>query len=88
MTLFLQFIETEFEGNQAKAAAALGVDRSMVSRICRGERGVSPALAEKIEVLTGGKYPRAPFIWPSDHTAEAASGDDPDAGRIIPIEGA
>lgn len=72
MNLFSQFIQTEFDGVQAKAAEALDIDRSMVSRIVRGERQVSPALAQRISEVSKGKYRREDFIWPEESARNAA----------------
>jgi|GEM_PF-2823024 len=63
MTLFRTYIDTTFNGNQALAARTLGVSRSMISRIVRGERGVSPALAKRIEDASGGEFRKEQFIW-------------------------
>lgn len=66
MDLFNEFVAVVFDGNQAKAAQALEVDRSMVSRMCKGKRGVSPAMAERIERIGGQHYAKERFIWPQD----------------------
>jgi len=63
MTLFRTYIDTAFNGNQALAARTLGVSRSMVSRILRGERGISPALAKRIEEASDGRFRKEQFIW-------------------------
>jgi len=64
MTLFQIYIDTIFNGNQTLAAQALGVTRSMVSRIARGQRNVSPALAKRAEEVSEGKFRKEMFIWP------------------------
>ena len=64
MNLFAQLVLTEFDGSQAAAGRALGIGRSMVSRLSRGERQVSPALAQRIQEATGGRFQRDAFIWP------------------------
>lgn len=66
--LFNDFVSVCFDGVQSRAADALDVDRSMVSRICNGERGVSPALAQRIEELSDGRFRKEAFIWPESHT--------------------
>lgn len=66
MNLFIEFVDVVFEGNQAKAAQALEVDRSMVSRMCKGERGVSPAMAERIERIGGSRFAKERFVWPDE----------------------
>lgn len=67
--LFKEFIDTQYDGNQTAAAAALGLDGSMVSRICSGARNVSPAVALRIEQVSGGRYAKEAFIWPADEIA-------------------
>jgi len=64
MTLFQIYIDTIFNGNQTLAAQALGVTRSMVSRIARGQRNVSPTLAKRAEEVSGGRFRKEIFIWP------------------------
>jgi len=63
MNLFQTFLDAIFDGNQAHAARVLGVSRSMVSRIARGERGISPALAKRIEEASEGLFRKEQFIW-------------------------
>jgi len=62
--LFREFVDTVFEGIQAKAAEALDISRSMVSRICSGTRVITPAIAGRAELLSGGRYSKEGFIWP------------------------
>jgi plasmid maintenance system antidote protein VapI len=66
MSLFTEFIDTCFDGSQAKA---LGVSRSMVSRIASGDRGISPELALRIERVSQGRYLKERFIWPEAQDA-------------------
>lgn len=68
--LFIEFVGVCYDRNQARAAEALGVDRSLVNRICAGDRGITPAMAEKIEALSEGRFRKEAFIWPN--SAEAA----------------
>jgi DNA-binding transcriptional regulator YdaS (Cro superfamily) len=70
--LFLEFLAVSFEGNQSRAATALDCDRSLVNRILSGERGITPAMAEKIELLSEGRFRKEAFIWP---TAPAQQGE-------------
>lgn len=70
MQLFNDFIDVIFEGNQSKAAEALGLDKSSVSRIANGTRGVTPAVALLIEELSEGRFRKESFIWP-DAESEA-----------------
>jgi DNA-binding transcriptional regulator YdaS (Cro superfamily) len=72
MELFSQFIDTCYGGNRSAAAAALDIDPSMVSRICSGKRKVSPALAERIEQITSGRYTKEAFIWPENNNPDDA----------------
>ena len=67
--LFTQFVSVCFGGNQARAAGELGVDRSLVTRICAGNRGITPALAEKIEALSDGRFKKEAFILPTEAPA-------------------
>lgn len=69
MSLFTEFIDTCFDGSQASAAKALGVSRSMVSRIASGDRGISPELALRIERVSQGRYLKERFIWPEARDA-------------------
>lgn len=68
--LFREFISVVFDGNQARAGKALGLSRSAVSRICNGGRGITPAIAQRIEQVSSGRYPKERFIWP-EHKAAA-----------------
>jgi len=81
MTLFRTYIETAFNGNQALAARMLGVSRSMVSRIVRGERGISPALAKRIEEASDGQFRKEQFIWVEAETLSISNSNEdlPDA---------
>lgn len=67
--LFIEFVGVVYDGNQSRAAEALGVDRSLITRICAGDRGITPAMAEKIELLSGGRFKKEPFIWPAQGEA-------------------
>ncbi len=40
--------------NVAKAASALGVNRSQLHRVIKGESGVSPEMAIRLEAVIGG----------------------------------
>lgn len=71
--LFIDFVGVCYEGNQAKAALALGVDRSLINRICAGERGVSPALAARVELLSAGLFKKERFIWPGASNKSCAA---------------
>lgn len=62
--LFSDFVSQIFEGNQSRAADALGLTRSMVSRICTGSRGVTPDIALRIENASGGRFTKEQFVWP------------------------
>lgn len=62
--LFNEFIDRQYGGSRAAAAAGLGLDDSMVSRLCSGARNVSPAVALRIEQVSEGRYAKEAFIWP------------------------
>lgn len=67
--IFAEFVSVCFDNSQAAAARELGVDRSTVCRVLNGERGVSPALALRIEQVSGGRYAKERFIWPESEAA-------------------
>jgi len=74
MNLFAEFVDVVFAGVQARAAAALQVDKSFVSRLYRAKAPtVSPALAQRIELVSGGRYRRERFLWP-DEASPASQG--------------
>jgi len=77
MNLFQLYINTIFNGNQTLAAQALGITRSMVSRIARGQRNVSPALAKRAEAVSGGRFRKEIFIWPELAEQEPAFSPSP-----------
>lgn len=62
--MFNEFIAVVFDGNQSRAAEALGLDKSTVSRISKGQRSVTPAVAERIEAVSSGRFRKEAFIWP------------------------
>lgn len=62
--LFKEFVEVCYGGNQRQAAAALEVYPSQVSRIVNGKRGITPALAQKVEEVSAGRYTKEALIWP------------------------
>lgn len=74
--LFTEFVDVVFDGNRTKAAEALEVDKSTVSRVCSGDRGVTPDMARRCEELSNGRFPRERFIWPeaTDKTPVMQSG--------------
>lgn len=59
-----RFIDEECGGVQARAAAALSVDPSLVTRLLSGGRNVTPELAEAIEAASQGRFPRQSVLWP------------------------
>ena len=67
--LFAEFVEVFFDNSQAAAAEALGVDRSLVSRMLAGDRRFSPTIAKRIEDLSGGRYQKEKFVWPENDQA-------------------
>lgn len=66
---FTEFVAVCFDGNQTKAGEALGLKRSHVSRLCSGERGITPALAAKVEQVSEGRYTKEALIWPEGEAA-------------------
>lgn len=83
MELFREFVDVVFDGIQTRAAEALKVDKSLVSRLYRGERvSVSPELANRIQEVSGGRYRREAFLWPDASPAlpqEAQHGPAPES---------
>ena len=75
--LFVEFVDVLFEGNRARAGRALEIDASMVTRICQGERSVTPDVALKIEQVSSGRYRKEGFIWPEETLAAAAAALQP-----------
>jgi len=67
--LFSQFVDDLYGGNRARAAEALGLDASMVVRLCNGDRNVSPAVALRIEQVSEGRFAKEAFIWPESSEA-------------------
>lgn len=62
--LFIDFVSVCFDGVQSRAAEALELDRSTISRICAGERGITPQVAARIEEISEGRFRKEAFIWP------------------------
>jgi DNA-binding transcriptional regulator YdaS (Cro superfamily) len=62
--LFREFVEVCYGGNQRRAAAALNVSPSQVCKIIGGDRNVSPALAQRVEEVSDGRYAKEALIWP------------------------
>lgn len=62
---FERFVEQEFAGNRTAAAAALDCTRIHVWRMIRGDRSVTPDMAEQIEKLTKGRFKRERLVWPN-----------------------
>jgi len=62
--LFNEFVQAEYDGNQARVAEALQVSPALVSRMCSGVRGVSKAVAARIDELSQGRFQKERFIWP------------------------
>ena len=58
-----------FVGSQAEAARRLGISEAQVSRIANGKRGVSPAVALRIEQVSEGRFAKEAFIWPESSEA-------------------
>lgn len=62
--LLKEYIDVCHDGKQSSAADALGVDKSTINKILAGSRNITPALAEKIEQDSGGRYKKEQLIWP------------------------
>lgn len=62
--LIREYIDVCHSGNQASAARAVGVDKSTINKILGGKRKVTPALADRIEIDSKGRYRRDRLIWP------------------------
>ena len=62
---FEKFVDKEHGGSRSAAAAALGCDRIHVWRMIRGDRSVTPDMADRIEKLTKGRFKREKLVWPS-----------------------
>ncbi|GHH52443.1 helix-turn-helix transcriptional regulator [[Pseudomonas] boreopolis] len=85
MSLFNDFVTQIYGGNQARAARDIGVTRSHVSRLVSGDRAVTAEIADRCQQLSAGRFKREWFIFGAPQ--EAVS-EDPDANRIVPVEGA
>jgi len=68
-SLFTEFVSVCFDGNQSRAAEALGVDRSTVSRICAGDRGITPEVAKRVDELSEGRFTKESLVWPEEMAA-------------------
>jgi plasmid maintenance system antidote protein VapI len=75
--LFEEFVSVLFEGSRARAARALEIDASLVTRICQGDRTITPDVALKIEQVSSGRYRKEGFIWPEETPAAAAAALQP-----------
>lgn len=54
----------EMSGSQAKAAELLEISESHMSLLINGKRAVTPALAVRLEVVSGGVFRREAVLWP------------------------
>lgn len=66
---FTEFVSVCFDGNQTQAAKSLGLKKSHVSRLCSGQRGITPALAAKVEEVSEGRFTKESLIWPESEAA-------------------
>ncbi len=71
-TLFNEFVDSLYGGSRVEAARALELDKSMVVRLCSGDRNVTPAVAQRIEKLSEGRFRKEAFIWPETAADRAA----------------
>lgn len=62
----------DFAGSQAEAARLLQISESHMSLIANGKRNVTPALALRIERLSGGRFAKEAFVWPDAETVCAS----------------
>lgn len=51
-------------GSQQRAAEALGVSASNVSRMVSGKLSVSPEIAERVEQVSHGLFRKERVLWP------------------------
>jgi DNA-binding transcriptional regulator YdaS (Cro superfamily) len=62
MTNFIDFCK--WMKSQRRAADALGVSESTVSRMASGKVGISPAIAERCEQISHGLFRKEAMLWP------------------------
>lgn len=58
-----------FAGSQAEAARLLGISESHMSLLANGKRGITPAVALRIEQVSEGRFAKEAFIWPESSEA-------------------
>jgi plasmid maintenance system antidote protein VapI len=51
-------------GSQKRAAAALALTESQVSRLCNGRTRVTPEVAERAEAYSLGLFRKERLVWP------------------------
>lgn len=54
----------EWIGSQRRAAAALGVSESTISRVVSGAVRLPPEMAEKVEEVSHGLFRKERVMWP------------------------
>jgi len=57
-------------GSQRRAADALGISESNVSRLVSGKLNVSPEIAERVEVVSHGLFRKERVLWPESEKAK------------------
>jgi plasmid maintenance system antidote protein VapI len=62
MNTFADFCE--WMGSQKRAAKALDLSESTVSRIKNGKAEITPTLAERVEAVSHGRFRKEALIWP------------------------
>lgn len=67
MSTFSDFIE--WAGSQARASELLDLSEAQVSRLANGKRGITPAVALRIEQVSEGRFAKEAFIWPESSEA-------------------
>jgi plasmid maintenance system antidote protein VapI len=63
---FERYVSVVHKGNRTLAAEALGCTRIHVWRMIRGDRAVTPDMAEKIHTATRGRFKRERLVWPGN----------------------
>ena len=62
--LFNDFVAVVFDGNQSRAADALGWTSPLSAGDCQGSRAITPAVALRIEEVSDRRYRKEAFVWP------------------------
>ena len=57
-------------GSQRRAADALGISESSVSRLVSGKLSVSPEIAERVEAVSHGLFRKERVLWPESSNTQ------------------